>query len=96
MHPTIKPVAMVADAILDCSNRGGIILDPFAGSGTTLLAAERTGRRARAIELERLYVDVAIRRFQSVTGIEAIDAGSGRRFDEIERDRQVGESENDV
>ena len=68
MHPTVKPVAMVADAILDCSMRGGIVLDAFAGSGTTILAAERTGRRARAIELEPHYVDVAIRRFQDATG----------------------------
>ena len=89
MHPTVKPVAMVADAILDCSMRGGIILDAFAGSGTTILAAERTGRRARAIELEPHYVDVAIRRFQDATGIDAVDADSGRTFTEIEADGQA-------
>ena len=89
MHPTVKPLAMVADAILDCSRRGGIILDPFAGSGTTILAAERTGRRACAIEIEPHYVDVTIRRFQDATGIDAIEAESGRSFVEIEADRQT-------
>ncbi len=53
MHPTVKPVALVADAILDCANRGGIVLDAFAGSGTTLIAAERTGRKAYALEIDR-------------------------------------------
>ena len=89
MHPTVKPVAMVADAILDCSMRGGIVLDAFAGSGTTILAAERTGRRGRAIELEPHYVDVAVRRFQDATGIDAVDADSGRTFTEIEADGQA-------
>ena len=68
LHPTVKPVAMVADAILDCSRRNGIVLDPFGGSGTTLLAAERTGRRACVMELEPRYVDVAVRRWQATTG----------------------------
>jgi DNA modification methylase len=68
MHPTVKPVAMVADAIKDCSRRKGIILDPFMGSGTTLIAAERTGRRARGIELDPAYVEVAVWRWQSYTG----------------------------
>lgn len=62
-HPTVKPVCMIADAIKDCSKRGGLVLDPFGGSGTTLLAAQRTGRRARLIELEPGYVDVTIRRW---------------------------------
>jgi DNA modification methylase len=57
MHPTVKPVAMVADALMDCSNRGGIVLDPFGGSGTTMIAAERTGRRARLMEIDPLYCD---------------------------------------
>lgn len=96
MHPTVKPVAMVADAILDCSMRGGIVLDAFVGSGTTLLAAERTGRRARAIELEPHYVDVAIRRFQDATGIDAVDADSGRTFAETEADRQAEENTSDA
>lgn len=72
LHPTVKPVAMVADAIRDCSKRGGIVLDPFCGSGTTILAAEVTGRRCRAIELDPLFVDVAIRRWQRVTGEVAV------------------------
>ncbi len=96
MHPTVKPVAMVADAILDCSNRGGIVLDAFAGSGTTLLAAERTGRRACAVEIEPHYVDVAIRRFQNATGIDAVDADSGRTFAETEAGRQVEENTSDA
>ena len=67
LHPTTKPVALIADLIRDCSRRNGIILDPFGGSGTTILAAERTGRVARVIELDPLYVDVAIRRWERVT-----------------------------
>ena len=67
-HPTVKPVALVADAIRDCSKRGAIVLDPFVGSGVTILAAERTGRRAAAIELEPIYVDTAIARWQRMTG----------------------------
>ena len=77
IHPTVKPVAMVADAILDCSRIGDVILDPFAGSGTILLACERTSRRAAAIEFDPQYVDAAVRRFQERTGIEAIHAESG-------------------
>ena len=68
LHPTVKPVAMIADAIRDCSNRGGVILDPFGGAGTTLIAAERTGRRARLIELDPTFVDVSIERWQRLTG----------------------------
>ena len=78
----------MADAILDCSRRHGLVLDPFAGSGTTLLAAERTGRVGRAIELDPYYVDVAIRRFRQVTGQEAIHAASGRPFTELEQKRR--------
>jgi len=80
LHPTVKPVALVADAILDASRRGDIILDPFAGSGSTILAAEKTGRRARAIELDPYYVDTIIRRFQKETGVEAVIADSGMPF----------------
>lgn len=86
MHPTVKSVALVKDAILDCSNRGGIILDPFAGSGTTLIAAEQAGRVARCMELDPNYVDVAIRRFRSLTGIDAVDVASGRTFSDLETD----------
>jgi DNA modification methylase len=80
LHPTVKPVAMVADAILDCSNRGGLILDPFGGAGTTLIAAERTGRRARLIELDPTYVDISIERWQRLTGGNAIHAETGQKF----------------
>jgi DNA modification methylase len=72
MHPTVKPVAMVADAIRDCSRRNGIILDPFCGSGTTIVAAERTGRCAYALELDPKYVDVAVRRWETLTGEKAV------------------------
>lgn len=82
LHPTVKPVSLIADAIRDCSHRGGIILDPFAGSGTILIAAERTGRVARAIEYEPRYVDVAIRRWERVTGKSAIHARTGMTFKE--------------
>ena len=81
MHPTVKPVALVADAIKDCSRRSGIVLDPFCGSGTILIAAERTGRKARALEIDPLYVDVAVRRWQAYTGKSAILAGSGETFE---------------
>ncbi|SFQ70549.1 DNA methylase, partial [Roseivivax halotolerans] len=80
-HPTVKPTAMVADAILDVTRRGDIVLDGFGGSGATLLAAEKTGRKARLIELDPLYVDVAIRRWQAMTGKSAKLAGSGETFD---------------
>ncbi len=83
-HPTVKPVDLVADAILDCSTRNGIVLDPFCGSGTTLLAAEKTGRRAFAIELEPKYVDVAIRRWQEATGYRAMLEGLGDTFETLE------------
>ena len=77
MHPTVKPVALVADAILDCSQRGGLVLDVFAGSGTTLIAAERTGRVAAGMELDPHYADVILRRFCDVTGIEPVNAATG-------------------
>jgi DNA modification methylase len=70
-HPTTKPLRLVADAILDCTRRGDIVLDPFIGSGTTILAAERTGRRCYGIELDPLYVDTAIGRWERMTGCEA-------------------------
>ena len=79
-HPTVKPTALVADAILDVTRRGDVVLDVFGGSGATLLAAEQTGRRARLVELDPLYVDVAIRRWQEKTGQEAVHAASGESF----------------
>jgi hypothetical protein len=83
LHPTVKPVAMVADAILDCTERGGIVLDAFLGSGTTVIAAERTGRRCYGMELDPLYVDTAIHRWQVLTGEKARHAASGRAFDDL-------------
>jgi DNA modification methylase len=88
MHPTVKPVALVADAIKDCSGRGGLVLDPFCGSGTILIAAERTGRKARSLELDPSYVDVAVRRWQTYTGKAAILAASGETFETIEEQRK--------
>ncbi len=83
MHPTVKPVAMIADALKDCSTKGGIVLDCFGGSGTTLIAAEKVGRRARLIEIDPRYVDVTINRWQSATGRKAVLAHEGRSFDAI-------------
>jgi DNA modification methylase len=79
LHPTVKPVALIADLIRDCSRRNGLILDPFGGSGTTILAAEWTGRIARVAELDPLDVDLAIRRWQKVTGLPARRNGSSLR-----------------
>ena len=84
MHPTVKPVALVEDAILDCSRRGGIVLDAFAGSGTTLIAAERTGRRGYGLELDPRYVDVALRRYRDLTGEQPVHAASGLTLAERE------------
>lgn len=84
LHPTVKPVALIADAILDCTSRGQIVLDPFLGSGTAIIAAERVGRRCYGMELDPLYVDTAIRRWQRYSGSVAIHAISGARFDEVE------------
>ena len=85
LHPTVKPLALISDAIKDCSTKGGLILDCFAGSGTIIMAAERTGRRAAAMELDAHYVDVAIRRWQADTGQQAILADDGRSFEELEQ-----------
>ncbi len=81
-HPTVKPTAMVADAIKDCSKRRGIILDGFVGSGTSLVAAERTGRRGFGIEIDPAFVDVALRRLEEETGQEPVHE-SGATFSEI-------------
>lgn len=91
MHPTVKPVAMFVDAMLDCSHRGGIVLDCFGGSGVTLIAAERTQRIARVIELDPLYVDLMIRRWQAFTGKAAIHAATGMTF--AERETQLKEGQ---
>ena len=68
MHPTVKPVALIADALRDCSERGALVLDIFGGSGSTLIAAQQCGRAARLIEYDPLYCDVTIRRFERITG----------------------------
>jgi DNA modification methylase len=82
LHPTPKPVALIADAILDCTARGDIVLDAFLGSGTTVIAAERTGRRCYGVELDPAYVDTTLRRWQALTGGSARHA-SGRTFDDL-------------
>jgi DNA modification methylase len=92
MHPTVKPVALVADAIKDCSRRNGLVLDPFAGSGTVLIAAERTGRKARALEIDPAYVDVAVRRWQAYSGKRAVLAQTGESFEEREEQSQSASS----
>ena len=94
MHPTVKPVRLVADAILDASRRDDIVLDAFAGSGTTLLAAERTGRIGAGLELDPRYVDAAIRRLEEHAGLEAVHAEDGRGFAEVAAER-VGKRDKD-
>jgi DNA modification methylase len=88
VHPTVKPVAMLADAILDLSHRNNIVLDPFLGSGSTLIAAQGAGRRCCGIELDPRYVDVAINRYQSVYGMSAILKATGESFEEVSRRRK--------
>ena len=91
LHPTVKPVALVADLIRDCSRRNGVILDPFAGSGTTVLAAERTGRIARVIELDPLYVDLAVRRWAQTAGIAPRHAELGLSHTDLAAQRATPE-----
>jgi DNA modification methylase len=86
LHPTVKPLAMVADAILDVTARDDIVLDPFCGSGTTIIAAERTGRRGYGLELDPLYVDTTIIRWQRMTKQVAVHA-SGKTFEDMRRER---------
>lgn len=93
LHPTVKPVALVADAIKDCTRRGDVVLDPFLGSGTSLLAAERVGRKAYGMEIDPLYVDAAIRRWQDVTRRDAILAATGQTFDEVTAERSAASPE---
>ena len=84
MHPTVKPMALVTDAILDCSARGDLVLDAFLGSGTTLLAAHRVGRICYGLEIDPLYVDTAIRRWQAMTGQSTRLIRTGQSFDELQ------------
>jgi DNA modification methylase len=86
LHPTIKPVAMVADAILDCTARNDIVLDPFLGSGTTVIAAERTGRICYGMDLDPAYVDTALRRWQKFTGLVAVHQMTGQTFAQREKE----------
>jgi DNA modification methylase len=87
MHPTVKPTKLVADAIKDCSRRGDLVIDPFGGSGTTLIAAEKTGRTARVIEYDPAYCDTILRRFERVTGKQATLLATGETFEDVEQDR---------
>jgi hypothetical protein len=87
MHPTVKPVALVADALRDCTSKGELVLDPFLGSGTTVIAAEKIGRRCFGLDYEPAFVDVAVRRWQAYTKTDAILEDDGRSFDEIAQER---------
>jgi DNA modification methylase len=87
IHPTVKPVAMIADALRDVSRRGDVVLDPFLGSGTTILAAERVGRRGYGVEIDPRYVDAAVRRWQAFTKRDAILKATGQTFDKVAEDR---------
>ena len=90
MHPTVKPVALLADAIMDCTRRDEIVLDPFAGSGSTLIAAHKTGRRARLIEYDPAYCDQILRRFQQATGKQPRLAATGQAFEIVAESRADG------
>jgi len=92
MHPTVKPVALVADAIRDCSRRGEIVLDCFAGSGSTLIAAEQTGRRARIIEYDPAYCDTIVRRWEALTGKQAKLEQTGETLEDLLTRRSCGEN----
>jgi DNA modification methylase len=89
MHPTVKPVALIADAIRDCSRRGEVVLDCFGGSGSTLIAAEKTGRSARLIEYDPLYCDTIIRRWEKLTGKRALLSVTNETFEDL-ADRRLG------
>jgi DNA modification methylase len=91
LHPTVKPVAMIIDAIKDTSKRGEIVLDPFGGSGSTLIAAEKAKRKARLIEIEPKYCAITIRRWQELTGRKALLSSTGEAFDEVHARRHAEE-----
>lgn len=91
LHPTVKPVQLVMDALLDCSNRGDMVLDCFLGSGTTLLAAERTGRICHGMELDPMYIDTTIRRWQNLTGLDAIRVSDRALFQDVEAQVEHGD-----
>ena len=92
-HPTVKPLQMVMDAVLDCSNRGGLVVDAFAGSGTTIIAAARMGRRGAGIEIDPHYADLCVRRLEAETGETAVQADTFESFDEMERQRVGGKDD---
>jgi DNA modification methylase len=94
MHPTVKPVALVADAIKDCTRNGGLVLDPFCGSGTVLISAERTGRKARSLEVDCGYVDTAVRRWQNYAGKFAVLSETGETFERTEELRTTAANDN--
>lgn len=96
MHPTVKPVALVADALRDCSKRGDLVLDTFGGSGSTLIAADQCGRKARLMELDPVYCDTIIRRFERVTGERAVHAETGERFAAMAEARRQEQQTNPV
>jgi DNA modification methylase len=82
-HPTVKPTAMLEDALLDLTNRGDVVIDPFLGSGSTLIAADKTGRVCRGVEVDPLYVDVIVRRYEAATGNLAVLAQTGEAFEPV-------------
>lgn len=88
MHPTIKPVSMIVDACLDCSSRGETVLDLFGGSGSTVIACEKTGRKARVMEIDPKYCDVIVKRWQDFTGKQAIHEGTGKTFKTLSYERK--------
>jgi DNA modification methylase len=97
LHPTMKPVALIEQAIQNSSRQGDVVLDPFGGSGSTLIACQKTGREARLVEIDPLYVDCMVRRWQEFTGREAVLEGDGRSFAAVagERDQGVRVPENE-
>ncbi|MGC2787889.1 MAG: site-specific DNA-methyltransferase [Roseiarcus sp.] len=88
-HPTVKPTAMLEVALLDLTNRGDIVIDPFLGSGSTLIAADKTGRVCRGVELDPLYVDVIVRRYEATTGAPAVLVETGESFEALAARRAV-------
>ena len=86
-HPTVKPTVMLEDALLDLTNRGDFVLDPFLGSGSTLIAADKTGRVCRGVELDPLYVDVIVRRYEATSGEAAVLVETGETFEDLEQRR---------
>ncbi len=90
LHPTVKPTALVADAILDSTKPKDVVLDPFVGSGTSILAAECTGRRCYGIEIDPTYVDTAVARWEKITGRQA-KSSQGQTFAQVKSERRAGQ-----